>query len=221
MITSFDLDGVLIDSHPLMFLALAEQGYMVVPEIDKYKIEFIEGQEPPSDFDWDLFYYKVFAERSHEIKGFEGCHKLLAVLSVKSNFGVIPVITNRPKGLLSHYVAESTLERLYPKLDFSVSISQNDKHRYMFGSKIIFEDRRRTAIDMASHGHVVFLKETSYNRIKTCNFGTFGHYLDIDDIISFDGNRIKPGTIINFRNYNELLDSRIIDFLAGTCQELL
>jgi len=197
---SFDLDNTLVNTLDLILLGLAEQGYMVDLPQTEFSFSFIKGYEPPEDFQWDLFFYRLFTERFNEIKPIDDHVYGFLKFIYGEDKEPIRIITARPKGALMHYCIERTLENLFPEVDFSIDVveSGSQKHRYMFGTDIIFEDRRKTAIDMASHGYIVFLRNDVYNsmpRSAATKIGDMGPWQEL-----------SPGTIVTFDDYSEVME---------------
>ncbi len=146
------MDNTLLGTSDLISLALAEQGYMVKPPQTEFNFNFIEGYAPPEDFQWDVFFYRLFTERYKEIKPVDDeVHRFLQMVYGDGS-EPIRVVTARPTGTLMHYCCMKTLAQCFPDIEFQVSIvgSGTDKHRYTFGTNIFFEDRRQTAKELSA-----------------------------------------------------------------------
>jgi hypothetical protein len=201
---SFDMDETIVKTLDLILLALAERGYMVKPQ-ESFDFKFIDGQAPPPDFQWDLFFYRLFTERFSEIKPIDDhVYEFLKAI-YKDGEEPIRVITARPNGMLMHYCCSELLKGLFPDIAFSIDIvdSGADKHKYMFGSDIMFEDRRKTALDLASRGIIVFVRRANYN--------IFDDSKNIRHIHNpgCDLRELSPGTIILYDNFKDLMDAGV------------
>ena len=60
------------------------------------------------------------------------------------------------------------IKEQFPKIDFLLAVvgSGSDKHRYLNEYGAYIEDRRKTVIDLASRGKVVFMPMRSYNKVN-------------------------------------------------------
>jgi FMN phosphatase YigB (HAD superfamily) len=104
MIT-FDLDGTLINTEELIKTAHGEQGYMLSPEDkDQFSFKFIEGYGPPPDFQWDLFFYRLFTERFDELSPVDShVQEFIEFLYLRGDKKPIRIITARPYGVLMYH----------------------------------------------------------------------------------------------------------------------
>ena len=199
----FDLDGTLINSNELISLALAEQGYMLDPLANHmFEFNFIDGYAPPADFQWDVFFYRLFTERFDELKPVdEHVNKFLE--SFYNGRTPLHIITARTNGAIMHHACMRTLENCFPNVEFIVSVvgSGDVKINYMDHADMIFEDRRKTAIQMSRAGIICIMPNRAYNVIPA-GF----HVVDIGDIKL---QNIEKGTIIRFDDYKQVIDSRI------------
>jgi hypothetical protein len=59
------------------------------------------------------------------------------------------------------------IKQHFPKIDFFLAVvdSGSDKHRYLESHGAFIEDRRKTALELANRGKVVFMPMRSYNSI--------------------------------------------------------
>jgi len=164
----FDLDGTLLESHSLMDRALEEKGYKLKYH-STYNFRFESGYSPPADFQWDLFFYRLFTERWQEIEAIEGAYDFLK--SIYDGSEVIRVSTCRPDGALMHYATMKTLNNLFPDIDFNLSVvaEGSSKLRYLSGLDYYFDDRRATAKELSAAGMTVFMRNTTYNKISCLN----------------------------------------------------
>jgi hypothetical protein len=206
----FDLDSTLIKTSELIELALAEQGYMLKPDGHTgWFYEFIEGYEPPPDFQWEVFFYRLLTERLDELKPLdEYVNGFLE--SIYDGKNPIHVITARTDGVIMHHACMSTLERCFPNVEFHVAIvkSGDDKLRYMGITDIFFEDRRRTALQFSAAGNTVVMPRKTYNYIPN------GHDHYVIDIEELDLSRTGNGCIIMFDNFKQVADSGLLSLIA-------
>jgi hypothetical protein len=213
MFAAFDLDSTLIESEALIDYALYNQGIEMVDHNDTYLYKFKDGKEPPPDFQWDLFFYKLFTEK------YDQCGPVDEYVYdfLKECYGdgrePIRVITSRPQGVLMGYASEMVLKANFPDIDFSIDIlkdAADKKRRYMFGADIIFEDRRKTAIEMAQDGFIVFLRNRTYNTLPD----NIKLDLDVYPVEKFDPHLMRSGSIITFDNYGQLLAEGVSGVVA-------
>lgn len=206
---SFDLDGTLVNSLDLICDGLDNSGYIVDKDDHaEYNLKFKKGCAPPPDFQWELFYYRLLTERHDEIEPidenvFEFLQKIYAV-----GREPIRVITARSNGVLMHWSICTMLKRLFPDIAFSIDIvgSGTVKNEYMFGTDIIFEDRRKTVRELAKHGNIVFMRAESYNSL----FGK-EEYTWIEDVFPLD---LKAGDIVVYDNFRQIMDAKIVGLVA-------
>jgi hypothetical protein len=202
----FDLDSTLVDTGELISLALAEQGYMMKPEPQTgWFYEFIEGHEPPPDFQWEVFFYRLLTERLDELKPVDiFVNEFLEKISAGGD--PVHVITARTNGVIMHHACMSTLERCFPNVEFHVSVlkSGEDKLKYMGECDIMFEDRRKTALQLSHAGNVVAMPNMSYNEIP--NDGD-NYVVDIEAC-----GTPGPGDIIRYDNFGQVLESSLLTF---------
>jgi len=210
---SFDLDGVLLNSLPIILDALSNQGYPVdLSKRGGFFFDFEDGKAPPEDFLWDVFFYRLFTERWEELTPVDD-NVVEFIQDVHERSGSpVHIITSRPKGAFMHHCTMLSLKKNFPGVDFSVDIvgSSSEKPRWMFGTDIIFEDRRRTAINMSRIGYIVFLINRDYNRLEDSV-----HSKDIKNLHHLGG-EIKSGDIITFDNYNDLMSGHdVADYIIA------
>ena len=209
LLAKLDLDSTLVNTDELIELALAENGFMLDPaKCNSWNYEFIEGYEPPPDFQWDVFFYRLFTERLDELRPVdEWVHCFLNDISIGGH--PIHIITARPEGILMHHACMSTLERCFPDVEFYVTIvkSGSDKLRYMENADIMFEDRRKTAKQLAEAGNIVMVPRKEYNHIGEVD----GKVKDIKDI-TLDG--LKYGDIVMYDNFRQVINSGIQHLIA-------
>jgi len=202
---NFDMDNTLVSTEDLITLALAELGYMVKPPQTQFDFNWIEGYAPPPDFQWDVFFYRLFTERYKELRPIDDeVHRFLQMVYGDGSEPV-RVVTARPAGSLMHYCCMKTLEQCFPDIEFSINVvgSGASKMRYTFGADIFFEDRRKTAIQLSEHGQIVFLKDYTYNQIDHSV-----HIFEKDPLLL-----MVPGTIVRFDDYEQVIESDVIKFI--------
>lgn len=199
MTIGFDLDGTLIDTHELIEKALAERGYPVLStESWFYKFKKLS---PPKDFQWDVFFYRIFTERWDECKELPGAREFIH--SIYGTDRVVSVSTARPYGMLMHHASMAVLNRMFPDVLFSLDIvgSYRMKLPFLEGIDVYFDDRRASAIYFAENGLTVFMRNTTYNRLPDdCQVPNY-ELTSKTDIYS-----IMPGTIITYDSFTDLLD---------------
>jgi hypothetical protein len=205
---SFDLDGTLIDSLDLIYEGLASSGYMVDKQNHpKFQLNFLKGCAPPPDFQWELFFYRLFTERHDEIMPIDD--HVVEFISKVYAIGEEPVrvITSRPDGVLMHWSTCTMLRRLFPDIAFSVDIvgSGSVKNKYTFGTDIFFEDRRKTVRELSRQENIVFMRRDSYNHLESFE------YIAIQDMFPLD---LKAGDIVVYDDFRQLLQADIIRLLA-------
>ena len=77
------------------------------------------------------------------------------------------------------------IKRNFPGIDFALSIvnSGSDKWRYLDNYDCFIDDRRKTALDLAERGKIVFIPSREYNNISTHNMnGKIIRLSNSDDI---------------------------------------
>ena len=205
---SFDLDGTLVNSLDLICDGLDNSGYIVDREDHvEFNIKFKKGCAPPPDFQWELFFYRLLTERHDEIKPID--EHVFEFLKKISDAGREPirVITARANGVLMHWSTCALLNRLFPDIAFSVDIvgSGSVKNDYMFGTDMIFEDRRKTVRELAKHGNIVFMRKDSYNHLKP------KEYIWIENVFPLD---LKIGDIVVYDNFRQILDANLVNLIA-------
>jgi hypothetical protein len=210
---SFDLDGTLVNSLDLIYEALASSGYMVDRQDHKeFQLKFLKGCAPPPDFQWELFFYRLMTERHDEVEPID--EHVFEFLKEIYDVGQEPirVITARTNGVLAHWSVCALLNRLFPDIKFSVDIvgSGSVKHEYMFGTDIMFEDRRKTVRELSEQGNIVFMRRDSYNCLLQGGVKK-GEYQWIEDVFPLD---LKAGDIILYDNFRQVIDSKVISIIA-------
>ena len=205
---SFDLDGTLVNSLDLICDGLANSGYIVDKEDHAdFNINFKEGYAPPPDFQWELFFYRLLTERHDEIKPID--EHVFEFLKKIYDVGQEPirVITARSNGVLMHWSTCALLNRLFPDIAFSVDIvgSGTVKNEYMFGTDIMFEDRRKTVRELAEQDNIVFMRRASYNHLK------HDEYISIKDVFPLD---LKAGNIVVYDNFRQVIDAKVVSLIA-------
>jgi phosphoglycolate phosphatase-like HAD superfamily hydrolase len=207
---SFDIDGTLVNTYDLISLAFAERGFMLDTNNVEYDFKFIDGQGPPPDFQWDLFFYRLFTERFDEIKPIDDYVYEFLKKIYKDGSEPVRTITARPSGMLMHHCCSELLKRLFPDIDFSIDVvgSGSEKYRYMLGSDIMFEDRRKTAIELSKKGIIVFVRKAEYNFMEESGNVCYLYNLECDL------RELSPGSIILYDNFENLLCCGV-DRLAG------
>jgi hypothetical protein len=213
MFAAFDLDSTLIASNKFLEKVLGDRGFRLSSPKTAFRYDFDEGYAPPPDWQWDLFFYKLFTERYDEIGPVDSHVYEFLRECYGDGREPIRIITSRPRGILMYHSIESHLERLFPDIDFSIDIVSNPsdkKSRYMSGCDIMFEDRRRTSIKMAREGYIVFMKRYEYNALPSVIDGIdFVYPVDM-----FQAHTVMPKTIITFNDYGQLLDMGVSRFVA-------
>ena len=205
---SFDLDGTLVNSLDLIYNGLAAGGYLVDKEDHaEFQLNFKKGCAPPLDFQWDLFFYRLFTERHDEIEPID--RHVVEFMSTVYGSGQEPirVITSRPDGVLMHWSTCALLKRIFPDIAFSVDIvgSGEVKGKYSFGTDIFFEDRRKTVRELSKQDNIVFMRADSYNHLE------IHEYISIQDVFPLD---LKAGDIVVYNDFGQLLAADIIRLLA-------
>lgn len=202
-IAKFDLDSTLVNSEELIELALAESGFMLDPnKRDKFKFEFIKGYEPPPNFHWEVFFYRLFTERLDELKPVDNYVNMF-LEAIYDGKHPIQIITARPNGAIMHFSCMRTLERCFPNVEFSVDIVKagSDKIDYMDGASVMFEDRRLTAQQLSAAGITCFVPKKEYNSLYGLNV------YDIQEIYGCEA--IPTGSIIRYDSFAKILARRV------------
>jgi hypothetical protein len=205
---SFDLDGTLVNSLDLIYEGLASNGYMVDRQDHaKFNLRFLKGCAPPPDFQWELFFYRLFTERHDEIEPID--EHVVEFMSKVYGSGQEPmrVITSRPDGVLMHWSVCTMLKRIFPDIVFSVDVvgSGEVKGKYAFGTDIFFEDRRKTVRELSKQDNIVFMRRDSYNHLNHTE------YIAIQDVYPLD---LKAGDIVVYDDFRQLLQANIVPLLA-------
>jgi hypothetical protein len=205
---SFDLDNTLIYSDPLIIDGLKKLGYIVSEGPQKsYGYEFEKGFEPPVDFQWDFFFYRLFVERFDELKPIDDGVVQFMKEIYRDGKEAIKVVSSRPEGILMHHCTMKTLSRCFPDIDFSLDIvgDNTSKLKYVGGNDIFFEDRPETIIEMASHGMAVFKPRHEYNVLDR-----FKYEFPIIDVNEIKFSYVFGGAVIEFDSYIELLENDVV-----------
>ena len=209
LLAKFDLDSTLVNTDELIELAMAENGFMLDPgKRNAWNYEFIEGYEPPPDFQWDVFFYRLLTERLDELRPIdEWVYDFLKNISEGGH--PIHVITARSEGILMHHACMSTLDRCFPDVEFYVTIvkSGSDKLRYLENADIMFEDRRKTAKQLAEAGNIVLVPRKEYNHMDEAD----GKVKDIKDVTLCG---LKYGDIVMYDNFRQVINSGIQHLIA-------
>lgn len=209
LFAKFDLDSTLVNTDDLISLALAEQGYMLDPNNhDRFNFNFLDGYAPPPDFQWEVFFYRLLVERLDELEPVDPwTNEFLEKIYDGKN--PIHVITARSQGVMMHHACMSTLERCFPNVEFYVTIvkSGDEKIKYMGLCDFMFEDRRKTALQLSKEGNIVIMPNKEYNQIP-CDESNF--VADVRHCGTPD-----PGDILRFDNYGDVLSS-VIPLLVAT-----
>jgi hypothetical protein len=203
---SFDLDETLVSTLKLIDDGLAQSGYRVC-EHSEFNFKFEKGFEPPPDFQWDLFFYRLFTERHVEINPIDE-HVVEFMQKVYDAGGEpVRVITSRPNGVLMHWSVCEMLKRIFPDIVFSVDVvgSGEVKGKYAFGTDIFFEDRRKTVRELSKQDIIVFMRRQSYNHLDHTE------YIPIQDVFPLD---LKAGDIVVYDDFRQLLQTDIARLLA-------
>jgi hypothetical protein len=209
LLAKFDLDSTLVNTDELIELALAENGFMLDPEKrTAWNYEFIEGYEPPPDFQWDVFFYRLLTERLDELRPIdEWVYDFLRRVSRGGH--PIHVITARSEGILMHHACMSTLDRCFPDIEFYVTIvkSGSDKVRYLENADIMFEDRRKTARQLSKAGNIVLVPRKEYNAMDESD-------ASVRDIRDITLESCRYGDIIMYDNFSQVLMSGLQHLIA-------
>ena len=199
----FDLDSTLVNTDELISLALAEQGYMLQPGTrEGFSYNFIEGYEPPPDFQWGVFFYRLLTERLDELRPVDE-HVNAFLEDIYKGNEPLHVVTAREAGVMMHHACMSTLDRCFPNVEFHVSVvpSGDDKVRYMGQCDMMFEDRRKTALQLAHAGNVVVMPNKEYNDIPC----TGDQYVCDIEACGTPG----PGDIVRFDSFEQVRRSQL------------
>ena len=206
---AFDLDGILINSMELIYMGLEEAGYG--PDRNNHKVfhfNWLPGGEPPVDFQWDLFFYRLLTERFDETEPIDRYVRQFMNEVYYDGKEAIRVVTARPYGALMYHAIKMTLSRHFPDIDFSIDICEygSEKIRYLGDAiDIYFEDRRKTVLSLAKAGKIVFMRNDDYNQIDNCQ-----------DLIAIYNARLvelQPGMIVTFDDYAELIEHKVPEFI--------
>ena len=198
---AFDIDGILVESLDLILKGLEVRGF--APKLDNrsgFHFQFGKNK-PPKDFLWDVFFYRLFTEKFDQMKPVdEYVIKVLEEIYFETG-EPIRCITSRPKGALMHYATNATLELLFPEVEFSVEVvgSWKDKHRFMYSKDVFFEDRRKTCLNLADMGYIVFMRSTPYNPIAN-----YPHLLHISEVEELG---CRFGDIILYDDMSQIWES--------------
>lgn len=153
----FDLDGILIDYHSVLEWHLANNYDTKMISTGKFHF----GTDPEmSVVELEDAIYSAM-DFTGKIKPHPGAHEVLKEL-YRITGEPIKIITARPKNKVVQTVA--SIDRVLGDIPylFAMVDSGMDKPKYV-RSKCFIDDRRRTAIDMASRGYTVFMPEREYN----------------------------------------------------------
>jgi hypothetical protein len=156
-----------------------------------------------------VFFYRLLTERLDELKPLdEYVNGFLE--SIYDDKNPIHIITARTDGAIMHHACMSTLERCFPNVEFHVTIvkSGDDKLRYMEVADLMFEDRRRTALQFAAAGHMVAMPRKTYNHIES------GPDQYVADIEKMDLTYFGAGDIIVFDDYSQVADSTLLSLIS-------
>ena len=156
---AFDMDGVLINLMPViqkhLFIMYQDAGTIIENGTHKIKT----SGNLSSNKVWkaiDRAYMDI-----DEIQPIHGASTLVAALHCFSE-SPVRVVTARPER--SRLITESTLINKFPGVPFDLRMNQN-KLLELDDIGYFVEDRRKTAIDLAVAGKIVFLLDKPYNQV--------------------------------------------------------
>jgi hypothetical protein len=99
------------------------------------------------------------------------------------------------------------IKKHFPKIDFLLAVvdSGSDKHRYLENYGAFIEDRRKTAVELASKGKVVFMPMRSYNNVSGVRYDNFPIFTPNDWMnYSWSQADLSKGAIITLRDTSEI-----------------
>lgn len=158
---AFDLDGTLIHLMPLFEKILWEEYKAKVPHIRKYRIV----TKPEITYPEIKECFNKTFKRYNEVEIFPGVRELFSKLYELSDNDPIKIITARP-----YSSAEWTyrlVERICKDIcKWEVVIVKNseNKIKYLKRYKNYVDDRRKTCVQLSSHGKTVWMPIKTYNQ---------------------------------------------------------
>jgi hypothetical protein len=164
---AFDLDGIVCNfSNPFIYWVREKYGLTMIPTTN-----FHWESDPPIN---QKTFNRVIAEfiefESDLMPVFpEGAELVEYVFNTTRK--PITFVTARERR-----TAGSTHEwlwEMFPGLDFFLAVvpSGADKHRYLNRFDCFIDDRRKTCLDLASRGKVVFMPQRHYNILNVDHIG--------------------------------------------------
>jgi len=209
----FDLDGCLIDWSSYFRALMNNMGFTVRDTGGFYWDLYNEKGQKLSYEDASYFVYASM-EHVEEFHPMPGARSFLTWFYEFTNRPV-QVITHRPYQVAGY--THQVFERLFPGVPFTISfvLNTSDKPLFMGDSIIFYEDRRKTAVEMAELGFTVFMPMRDYNwPISECTVPVV-ELNKLDPKIEYQGGPwLKDGgRIIAVYSILDLQDKRVVNLL--------
>lgn len=156
---AFDLDGVLVNLIPRVDYYLKEMFHSSLIVGDSFRF----SSDPPLSMTkiWKAINAAIYDYKN--LKTFSGVEQLLDDIYIDTGMP-IRIITARPI-----YTIEATYRSVksFCNAPFEIVLSSpEDKWKHLMQTQVFVEDRRKTALQLASKGKIVFLVNRKYNQIK-------------------------------------------------------
>jgi FMN phosphatase YigB (HAD superfamily) len=157
---AFDLDGTLIKTMPVFERILWEKYQAKVPEVREFKI----FTEPDLPFEKIVECFNESFSYVDEFEIIPGAQELLQKVYSLTDNDPIRIVTARTFDAAAD--TYKLCERICQGIDWEVVIVKNskDKWKHLHNYKFFVDDRRKTALELASHDKLVLVPRKHYNQ---------------------------------------------------------
>jgi len=207
----FDFDGSLVD-WATYFRKWVESKRFTIVDNGSFYWELLDQHGSPVSH--EAASRLVYRSMSHieEFEPMDGAELFLGWYYAQTGVP-IQVVTCRP-----HHVAGYTHQvfaRLFPHIPFTISFVDDAVHKplYMEDCTVFYDDRRKTAVEMAGRGFTVFMPVRDYNfPIRNCEVPVV-RLNKLDPEASYHPDMLIGGRIILVDSIADLTDKRIVNLL--------
>jgi hypothetical protein len=158
---AFDLDGTLIKLMPVFERIIWEKYKAKVPETRSFKI----FTEPDLPYKTIIECFSEAFKCIDEIELHAGVRELFYMLwNLAEQNDPIKIVTARP--MSSVHDTYNLVNRICRDVDYEVVIVERseEKWKHLLRYNHFVDDRRKTALDLASHGKTVWMPVRNYNQ---------------------------------------------------------